>query len=227
MRCILVRHAESTANREARLQGRADFPLSEAGYRQAEQLYRRFSAHGPAATHVYASPLERARESARVAARAWALPIEPWDDLQEYDVGVFSRLTWPEIRARFPDAAQQFERTHDWDGVAEAETVQARCERGRRVADTLMSRHGDDDVVVLFTHGGILQHILAALLGTNRTWGVTSANTAVFDFVVNRARWRDAEASAAAVRHFHILAFNDSSHLERAGDEVVARLDDA
>jgi len=33
MRCILVRHAESTANRDFRLQGLSDFPLSEAGYR--------------------------------------------------------------------------------------------------------------------------------------------------------------------------------------------------
>ena len=89
MRCILVRHAESIANRDARLQGLADFPLSEAGYHQAEALHGRFHAHGLMPTRLYASPLTRAFETARVAARSWALPIEPWMELQEYDIGVF------------------------------------------------------------------------------------------------------------------------------------------
>ena len=36
MRLIFVRHAESLANAEGRMQGHADFPLSERGREQAE-----------------------------------------------------------------------------------------------------------------------------------------------------------------------------------------------
>src|SRR4029453_2697766 len=121
MRCILVRHAESTANRDARLQGLSDFPLSEAGYHQAEALRARFHAHGLMPTSLYSSPLARAFETARVAARSWALPIEPWMELQEYEIGVFSGLHWNEVLLHYPDVARQFELTRDWDQVPLAE----------------------------------------------------------------------------------------------------------
>lgn len=217
MRCILVRHAESTANREARLQGRADYPLSEAGYRQAEALHARFLAQGPAPTHLYASPLARAFETARVAARSWALPIAPWEDLQEYDVGIFATLTWDEIRRRFPDEAAQFELTRDWDRVPRAEPAAARAARGLRVVETLIEGHVDGDTVVLFTHGGILQHILAALLGTRRTWSFAAGNTAIFNLELDRAAWRREHAAGAGLSSFKLLAFNDTSHLAAAG----------
>ena len=190
MRCILVRHAESTANRDARVQGQVDYPLSEAGYRQAEALHARFRAQGLVPTHLYASPLTRAFETARVVARSWSLPIEPWKELQEYDVGVFSGLTWDEIRRQFPDEARRFELTRDWDQVPHAEPAAARAARGTLVADSLIDRHADGDIVVLITHGGILQHILAALLGSRRTWGFSAGNTAVFDLEIDRAALR-------------------------------------
>ncbi len=213
MRCILVRHAESTANREARLQGRADYPLSEAGYRQAEALHARFCAQGPAPTHLYASPLVRAFETARVAARSWALPITLWEDLQEYDVGVFSKLTWDEIRRQFPEAAAHFELTRDWDHVPHAETAAARAARGAHVAERLIDRHADGDTILLFTHGGILQHILAALLGTRRTWGIAAGSTAIFELEIDRAAWYREQAAGTALTSFKLLAFNDNAHL--------------
>lgn len=217
MRCLLVRHAESTANREARLQGRANYPLSEAGYRQAEALHARFLAQGTAPTHLYTSPLTRAHETARVAARCWALPITPWEDLQEYDVGIFSGLTWDEIRWRHPDAAAGFEQTRDWDRVPRAEPAADRAARGLRVVETLIERHADGDRVVLFTHGGMLQHILAALLGTRRTWGFAAGNTAIFELEIDRGAWCNEHAAGTGVSSFKVLAFNDTAHLATAG----------
>lgn len=216
MRCLLVRHAESTANREARLQGRADYPLSDAGYRQAEALHARFRAQDPAPTHLYASPLARAFETARIAAGAWALPIEPWAELQEYDVGLFTGLTWDEIRARHPEHARRFEQSRDWDQVPQAESAAARAARGRHVAETLLARHADTDTVVLFTHGGILQHILAALLGTSRTWGVAAGNTAIFDLELDRSTWWRPHEAPPGIGAFRLCAFNDTAHLNGA-----------
>lgn len=216
MRCILIRHAESTANAEARMQGWADYPLSEAGYRQAEALHQRLRLHGPAPTHLYASPLSRAFETARVATRAWSVPIAPWDELQEYDVGVFSGLTWDEIRASHPDAAGQFERSRDWNHVPGAEPVAARAARGAHVVEVLIDGHADRDTVMLFTHGGILQHIVAALLGTQRTWSFAAGNTALFDLEIDRAAWRREHAAGAGLSSFKLHAFNDTTHLANA-----------
>ena len=66
---------------------------------------------------------------------------------------------------------------------------------------------------MLFTHGGILQHILAALIVSRRTWSVATGNTAVFDFDIDRAAWRRDLAEGTSLSSFKILAFNDTSHL--------------
>ena len=71
---------------------------------------------------------------------------------------------------------------------------------------------GDGDVVVLFAHGGILQCIVAALLGTERVWSVAVANTAVFEFEIDLERWRRG-SDLQNNRRWRILRFNDAEHL--------------
>lgn len=215
MRLILIRHAESSANLEGRLQGRLNYDLSEKGRQQAEQLFTRFSGEPLLPTHVYSSPLRRSMDTAYIVSRAWDLPIQVWDDLVEYDVGIFSGLTWVEITEKYPETAHNFERLHNWDLVEAAEPVRDRNRRGQLIVETILDRHHDNDVVLCFTHGGILQHILSAILGTNRTWGITVKNTGIFDFRVNREEWFGLGEVRLNTRYWRIAAFNDDGHLDK------------
>ena len=61
-RLILVRHGQSTHNAQARLQGQADPPLSEAGRAEAQLLRPRFTDFQP--ERVITSDLRRASETA-------------------------------------------------------------------------------------------------------------------------------------------------------------------
>ena len=213
MRLVLVRHAQTAANAEGRWQGHEEFELSPAGRAQAEKLYRRFQHEGLRPTYVYSSPLRRAFDTAEILARSWQVTVSPWDDLKEHGVGVFSGLTWDQIEARYPEAARGFENTRGWDAVPDAEPVPDRRDRGVRVIDEAMVRHGDHDVLLMVTHGGILQHFLAALMGTDRTWGLSIENTALFDFSVDLEQWQldgDARLNTSLWR---INRFNDASHL--------------
>ena len=74
MRLLLVRHAESEGNSERRLQGHADFRLSEKGRRQAEALRDRLGREGFAPTHAYTSPLLRSGTGAATAPSASPSP---------------------------------------------------------------------------------------------------------------------------------------------------------
>ncbi len=96
MRLLLIRHAESTGNRQGRLQGRADFPLTERGRRQAQELATVLSRL-PVAV-VCSSPIRRALNTAEAVAGPLGLKVEVQAALQEYDFGELSGLTWPEIR---------------------------------------------------------------------------------------------------------------------------------
>src|SRR6266851_3985273 len=67
-RLLLVRHGQSTWNREHRIQGQLDPPLSEEGRRQAERLGRRWA--GRKFVAAYSSDLKRALETAHLIGEA-------------------------------------------------------------------------------------------------------------------------------------------------------------
>lgn len=214
MKLIFVRHAQSEGNAAGRWQGREETDLSELGKQQAERLRERFAAEGFQPTHVYSSPMVRTSETARIATAAWDLPIIPFEDLIEIDVGVMSGLTWQEAESLHPRAARLFAETRNWDHIPEAETMADRRARAERAIDRLISDHSNEDRVLAFTHGGIIHYLFAALMGVSRLWGISVGNTAVFDFDLDVSRWRQQDASLLNTSLWRINRFNDSSHLD-------------
>ena len=214
MNLIIVRHAESTGNAEDRLQGQHDFPLSDRGRRQATLLRARFESEGYEPTHIYSSPLSRTLETARIASAGWDLPITEWDDLMETDIGVFSGLTWDDVKARFPEMARRFAETRNMDVVEGAETFEQRSERGSRVIDRVMDEHTNDDRVLVFSHGGIMQYQIARVMGTSRVWGLSVRNTAMFEFSVDVDCWQSDGQEVVNLSLWRIGRFNDASHLD-------------
>lgn len=213
MRITFVRHGESTGNAESRLQGHAEFELTEAGRAQAKALHDRFKDEDFQPTHIYSSPQKRAAETAQIVSASWHLAISYWDDLKEQDMGVFSGLTWPEISSRYPDIAVEVEKSSNWDLVEGAETLARRRSRGNSVVESLLGRHGNDDRVLVFTHGGILAHMIAKLLGTDRTWGIGAQNTGIFDFSLDLEHWSQDGDSLHNRVLWRISRFNDASHI--------------
>ena len=66
---------------------------------------------------------------------------------------------------------------------------------------------------MLFSHGGILQHMLSALMGANRTWGADVQNTALFDLTLDTDRWSLDGDTLINPRLWRVNRFNDATHL--------------
>ncbi len=213
MRLTFVRHGESTGNAEERLQGHAEFELNDVGRAQARALHDRFKDEDFQPTHVYSSPQKRTAETAQIVSASWPLAISYWDDLKEVDMGLFTGLTWPEISDKHPELANEFESSRFWDLVEGAETLAQRRSRGSRVVESLLDRHGNDDRVLVFTHGGILSFLIANLLGTDRTWGTGAHNTGIFDFSLDLERWSHDGGPLHNTTLWRISRFNDASHI--------------
>ena len=98
--------------------------------------------------------------------------------------------------------------------VEGAETLKSRSNRAIRVIETLFARHANNDEVLVFSHGGILQYILAALIGTERVWGIPVHNTAVFSFTLALEHWRSGGSGLQNNFLWRIVHFNDASHLD-------------
>ncbi len=101
LRLYLIRHAETGQNRDGVVQGRADNPLSELGLMQAGALADTLSGEGLSA--VYASPLQRAQQTAAAIAVRQGLPVLTEPDLIEMDIGEMEGLTGPQLRERHPE----------------------------------------------------------------------------------------------------------------------------
>ena len=214
MKLRIVRHAESTGNAQGRWQGRHDFPLTDLGREQAAKLCERFAAEYYRPSHIYSSPLSRTFETAQIASSAWDLPITPVDDLMETDVGVFSGMSWEEVEQQMPEVAREFAATRNLDLIDGAETFAQRSDRAQRVVDMVTGDHSDDDSVLVFSHGGIIQHIFAQLIGADRLWGLGVRNTAVFEFTIAVDRWRLDGHNRDNMNLRRINLFNDAAHLD-------------
>jgi glucosyl-3-phosphoglycerate phosphatase len=97
---VLVRHGQTTWNRDGRFQGQADPGLDATGRRQARHAALRLSAAQPAL--IVSSDLRRAHQTAEHLARYCGLDVHRDPALREVDLGGWTGLTHAESARRFP-----------------------------------------------------------------------------------------------------------------------------
>jgi broad specificity phosphatase PhoE len=149
---LLVRHGETEWSRSGQHTSRTDLPLLADGVRDAEALGRRLAGYSFAL--VVASPMARARETARLAGLADTVELS--DDLLELGYGDYEGRTTADIRVERPG----------WDiwadGAPGGEPLAGAGARADRVIARAEAAGGD---VALFGHGHMLRIIGARWLG--------------------------------------------------------------
>ncbi|MEZ5169256.1 MAG: histidine phosphatase family protein [Acidimicrobiia bacterium] len=96
---VFARHGQTVPNREGRLLGRNDAPLTEHGRSQADAMGAALAATG--SFTVVTSPLERAADTAATIAAALGTTVAPDERLIELDYGDWDGRAHHEIG---PDA---------------------------------------------------------------------------------------------------------------------------
>lgn len=158
MELLLIRHGESVANREGRIQGQRDYPLSEEGRRQAERLAKWLSRKRIDA--LYSSDLSRAYQTAAAIARYHSLKVIARPDVREVKLGRFETLTMDEVQKKYPEyAGADFLST----GLSDVEQADEVYRRALAVVEDLYDRH-QSGYVVLVSHGLFISCMLQALL---------------------------------------------------------------
>ena len=158
MKLWLIRHGETEWSLSGAHTSRTDIPLTERGKQRAAKIrdylaQRKFSL-------VLTSPLQRARETCRIAGYADGAQIE--ENLREWDYGIFEGRTTADIRKDQPDWSI-------WDSpVPEGEPVEHVAARAQKVIDRALLAGGD---VALFAHAHILRILAATWLGLDPRGG--------------------------------------------------------
>ena len=136
--------------------------LTERGRAEIAAVAERLAGDKVAA--LYASPLQRTRESAEIVAARLGLGIEFRDDVIELDFGEWTGATFESIRAD--------PRWHAWRTQRSLATIpggESMRQVQRRVVEALIEinqRHRDETVVVV-SHGDVIRSALLFALGTS------------------------------------------------------------
>lgn len=161
---ILIRHGNTAGNDggpNAPMSGWHDVPLSERGRCQAYELGR-YLATEVSIEAMYSSPLNRTRETARIALGSLD-EVKYCDGLREINCGDVDGMPIGEVEARYPEHWHANLRQEDdqfrWPGGESYQELRDRC---LAVMRAIAAAHAGQRVLV-FTHAGVISQMLGAI----------------------------------------------------------------
>lgn len=146
-RLLLLRHGQTELSVHRRYSGRGNPALTEVGRRQADAAARYLAQRGGISA-VFASPLQRAYDTAAAAAKALGLDVTVDDDLIETDFGAWEGLTFGEAAERDPELHGRWLRDTS-AAPPDGESFDAVAERVSRVRDRIIATHQGTTVLVV------------------------------------------------------------------------------
>jgi 2,3-bisphosphoglycerate-dependent phosphoglycerate mutase len=159
---ILIRHGETAWNRERRMQGQTDTPLSDLGRAQAAAVAQRLAQHDFAA--IYSSDLTRAWDTAAAIAQVSGHAIVREPRLRECTFGLFEGLTYVEMAQRYPAEHARFLLREDDYAVPGGESPRQFYQRSLGCLEEIAQAHAGACAVVV-THGLVLDTLYRAARG--------------------------------------------------------------
>ncbi len=148
-RLLLLRHGQTELSVHRRYSGRGNPALTDVGRQQGSAAAGYLAQRGGIAA-VFSSPLQRAYDTAAVAAKALGLDVTVDDDLIETDFGAWEGLTFTEAAERDPDLHRRWLRDTGTKPPG-GESFDAVLDRVLRVRERIIATHEGATVLVV-TH---------------------------------------------------------------------------
>lgn len=197
---VLVRHGETTWNREGRVQGVKDSPLSPLGVLQAEAMAEALANEDLAA--IWSSDLGRTQATAAALVRRTGLPLQVDPRLRERCYGELEGWTYPEIETNFPEEFAKLSSRDPAYAPRGGESALAFHARVVEVMADIAGRCAGERVAVI-THGGVVgimyRHVRGMALDAKRDYPLLNAS-------INRFRMVDGR--------WNLDTWGDVSHLD-------------
>lgn len=192
MKLYFVRHGESEANLLHEFSNRGvKHPLTAAGREQARQLASRLK--DIEVTHIFASPILRAVQTAEIVADELGLSYQVVDALREYDVGILEGRSDAASWQRYYEINDAWLVRHEWDArIEQGESFLDIRQRFVPFIEQIIRGEGPlaKSSIVLVGHGGTYRCMLPLVLGNIDfpfvlTHGMGHADMVVAELTVN------------------------------------------
>ncbi len=204
----MVRHGATVLSAEDRFAGATDVALSDEGRSQTQRLSERLASEK--ITAVFASPLGRTMETARILAAPHRLEVETRDGLREISHGRWEQMTRREVEQQFPEEATEWEKDPYTFAPEGGESGLAVTARALPVLIDLVREHPGENVLVI-SHKATIRLLLSSLLGFDpRRY---RDNLDQKPAALNIVDFRDATRA-------RLTLFNDTSHYDAGGKAI-------
>ncbi|WP_143463704.1 histidine phosphatase family protein [Levilactobacillus enshiensis] len=211
MKLYFIRHGKTQWNLEGRFQGAGgDSPLLTESYQQMVQVGH-FLRDTPF-THAYASPIKRARVTARRVVRELhqRVPLTLMSRLEEFHLGQMEGMAFDDVRQQFPAELDAFRNHPDQYDAATigGETFTEVIDRMTPAIQTIVAANPrPTDNVLVVSHGAALNAEINALLGTpladlRKRGGIRNTSVTILETTDGQ--------------HFDLIDWNDTSFLTAA-----------
>jgi len=161
-RVFMVRHGDTVLSAEDRFAGVTDVELSEKGREEARRLAERLK--GEKITAVYASPLGRTVETARILAAPHDLEVQTCDGFREISHGHWEGMRRHEVEEKFPEEMAEWEKDPYTFAPSGGESGLAVTARALPALIALVRQHPGESIVIV-SHKATIRLLLSSLLG--------------------------------------------------------------
>jgi alpha-ribazole phosphatase len=161
LRLVLIRHGEPEQEAKGRCYGSLDVGLSESGRKQIQAKFA--SIRNLRAQALYASPLQRATESAAIIAAELRLEPTLAPELREINFGRFEGLAYEEVEKLYPEEYRTWMERPTEIQFPHGESFAQVKARVLRFKEFLLNAYHSKTVIVV-SHGGANRIMLADAL---------------------------------------------------------------
>jgi broad specificity phosphatase PhoE len=203
-RVFMVRHGATVLSDEDRFAGETDVALSDEGREQARRLADRLK--DDKITAIYASPLGRTVETARILAAPHNLEVQTCDGFREISHGHWEGMRRREVEEKFPNEMAEWENDPYTFAPVGGESGLAVTARALPALIDLVREHPGDNILVV-SHKATIRLLLSSLLGFDpRRY---RDNLDQKPAALNIVDFRDPTRA-------RLTLFNDTSHYDKA-----------
>jgi len=174
----LIRHGQTAWNKEEIFRGRAEVPLNEIGFREAElvgEYLKGIDIHV-----IYSSPLSRARETARRIAQFFNLKVQPLEGINDMSFGKWEGRPHKEVQIYDRELYQQWREKPHLVRLPGGESLDEVRIRAMAALDEVVQYHHGKNLV-LVSHRVINKVMICGILGIDNShfWQISQDAAAI------------------------------------------------
>ncbi|WP_286316260.1 histidine phosphatase family protein [Romboutsia ilealis] len=164
VKLILVRHALTVDNQKSRLSGHIDSSISEEGKEQIDKITNYLKDFD--IDKIYTTTSSRTKDTVKKLSKLKSIEIIEKESLKEISFGDFERLTFDEIKNKYPKEFQDMiEKGYEYKNP-NGESLIDSYNRVCIELDNIISNN-DNRTILICSHGGTIRNIITYLISNS------------------------------------------------------------